>query len=173
MVQATNKSLSVWCNQHHLFVIVCAAIFLTFIFTYPALFHMTDALIGPQEDNQQNYWVMWHIKEAVTREDVDLYSTQMLYHPVGADLTIHTLDLMDSLFLALPLQFLFSLTITYNLLVLLGFVLAFVGMYLLAHYLTNNKLASFLAGIVFAFSPYHTAHALHHINLASIQFIPF
>ncbi len=166
------KNAAAWAHKHHILVVFLLSILLMIIFTYPAILHMNDALIGIKEDNQQNYWVLWHIQQAVTRSDVDLYHTDSLYYPLGADLALHTLDLMDSLFLALPLELFFSLIVTYNILILAGFALALVSMYLLALYLTKNRYASFIAGIIFAFSPYHTAHALHHINLSSVEFIP-
>lgn len=171
-MEQTGEKPRSWCDKHHIFCVLLAAILLTVIFTYPAIFHMDDALIGIKEDNQQNYWVIWYLKQAVTRNDIDVYQTDMLYYPLGANLALHTLDLTDSLFFALPLESLFSITVTYNILILAGFALTLLFTYMLVLYLTNNKMASFLAGLIFAFAPFHTAHALHHINLASIEFIP-
>ena len=43
----------------------------------------------------------------------------------------------------------------------------------LAHYVTADKKASFFSGLVFGFSAYHFARAWGHLNLVSIQWIPF
>jgi hypothetical protein len=44
--------------------------------------------------------------------------------------------------------------------------------FFLVKYLTKNFYGSLLGGFMFAFSPYHVAHALHHLNLSTIYFIP-
>jgi preprotein translocase subunit YajC len=59
----------------------------------------------------------------------------------------------------------------YNFIMLATFPLAGLAMYLLAVYLTRNKWASFIAGLAYAFCPYHFAHASH-ITLANIQWMP-
>lgn len=66
----------------------------------------------------------------------------------------------------------FGLVTTYNLLVMFSFVAAGVGMYLLAKYLTNSRVSSFIAGVIFSFCPYHLARAWGHLNLVTIQWIP-
>jgi hypothetical protein len=73
--------------------------------------------------------------------------------------------------LAYPLLPLLGLVPTHNLLTLLSFGLAGVGVYLLAHDLTKSRGASFVAGLVFTFSPYRFAH-LDQANLATMEWLP-
>jgi len=60
----------------------------------------------------------------------------------------------------------------YNLIILLSFPLAGITMYYLVYRFTKNKVAGFFSGIIFAFSPYHFAHAWAHLGLVNIQWMP-
>ena len=59
----------------------------------------------------------------------------------------------------------------YNVTFLLSFALSGYTTYLLVCYLTHSRTAAFVAGLVFAFSPYHLSH-FNHPNLISIQWLP-
>ncbi|MEI7621839.1 MAG: hypothetical protein WCJ51_04890, partial [Candidatus Moraniibacteriota bacterium] len=77
----------------------------------------------------------------------------------------------------LPYVFLnlfFNKYVAYNLLFLASFVLSGLGAYLLAFYFTKNKLAAFLAGVIFAFSPFHFYQATV-VNLGTMhqEWLPF
>ncbi|RXA19944.1 hypothetical protein EQO05_07305 [Methanosarcina sp. MSH10X1] len=63
--------------------------------------------------------------------------------------------------------------VIYTILWLLTFIIGAAGAYLLVKYLTDNKYAAFIAGIVFAFSPYHFSRGLCFFGAATIQWIPF
>lgn len=152
--------------------VVLAHVLLTLALTYPLVFNITEYLIGPPEDNMQTLWNLWWVKHAILELNTHPYYTDYLFYPQGTSLVFHTLSLFNSL-LAIPLQFVFGRITCYNLLILLSFVLAGWGMYLLAYQLTRHPGASFIASLVFAYSPYHFAHAEHHLQIASIQFIPF
>jgi hypothetical protein len=62
----------------------------------------------------------------------------------------------------------------YNVMFLASFMLSGVGMYFLALYFTKNKMAAFLAGIVFAFSPFHYYEATV-VNIGTMhqEWLPF
>jgi hypothetical protein len=60
----------------------------------------------------------------------------------------------------------------YNILILLSFPLAGLFCYLLAFHLTGHRLASFFAGLIYTFSPYHWVHAYYHLSLSQIQWFP-
>lgn len=61
--------------------------------------------------------------------------------------------------------------VAYNLLVFLSFPLSAYFTFLLVRHLTKNDWISFLAGLLFAFSPYHFGH-LGQFSLAQIEVIP-
>ena len=66
----------------------------------------------------------------------------------------------------------FSAAVAYNLLMLISFPLAGLTMFFLAHYLTRDRLVSFVAGTAYAFCPYHLAHASAHLDLSHIEWLP-
>jgi hypothetical protein len=60
----------------------------------------------------------------------------------------------------------------YNWLVLLSFPLSAATAYLLARHLALPRAAALLAALLFAFSPFHIAHAAYHAHIAQTQWIP-
>ncbi len=60
----------------------------------------------------------------------------------------------------------------YNLVVLLSFPLAALFTGLLAFRLTGSVIASWLAGLAYAFAPFHIAHAAYHPQVAQTQWLP-
>ena len=72
------------------------------------------------------------------------------------------------------LQKLTNPEVGYNLFWLFSFFLAAYGMYLLVYYLTRNYYAALIAGVIFAFSPFHFAQAVStNIGTMNYQWIPF
>lgn len=60
----------------------------------------------------------------------------------------------------------------YNWLVLLSFPLSAAAAYLLARHLTLPARGAFFAALLFAFSPFHIAHAAYHPHVAQVQWLP-
>ena len=73
--------------------------------------------------------------------------------------------------LAMPLDWLFGPVAAYNVLALLTFPLCALTMYALMWHLTGSTAASFLSGLVFAFSPYR-ATQLTHLQMLAIFWSP-
>jgi hypothetical protein len=71
------------------------------------------------------------------------------------------------------LQVFTDTTTAYNLAIWLIFPIAGLGMYWLARYVTRSRAAAWIAGLIFAFAPYHLTQALGHPHLSYVQFIPF
>ncbi len=62
----------------------------------------------------------------------------------------------------------------YNVLFFLSFILSGFGAYLLAYYFTKNKPASLIAGIIFAFSPFHVHNSLStNVGTMHQEWLPF
>jgi hypothetical protein len=153
-------------------LVVGGYVVLTVALTYPIAFKLFDEVPGGG-DAWQHIWNLWWVKEALLNLQTNPYHTDLVYYPDGASLYFHTLVLSAGL-AGIPLQLLgFNLIATYNLVLLSTFVLAGYGAFLLCHYLTRHVWASVVGGFVFAFSPYHFAHLFGHMNLASLQWIPF
>ena len=60
----------------------------------------------------------------------------------------------------------------YNWLVLLSFPLSAAAAYLLARHLALPPAGALLAALLFAFSPFHLAHAAYHPHIAQTQWLP-
>ncbi len=167
---------------------------LTLIMTYPLVLNFNKAIPGDGFDGWQNYWNLWWVKRALVDLGENPFFTNYLYYPTGVSLYFHTLNIFNGL-LTLPLQSLFSLTVAYNVVVLFSFVVAGYGTYLLVLYLLRawekggteatesqvstllnlptSKLVAFVAGLVYTFSPFHFAHLLGHMQVFSLEWLPF
>jgi hypothetical protein len=159
----------------HLFIkfrlqlaVISLFILLTVIFTYPVAFS-ADAVPG-HGDVSFYLWDIWWFKMAAASFSSPFW-TPYLFHPSGLSLAFSTITPLNGI-ISVPLQFIFGLIITYNILWLFSFFLAGYGTFLLVHYFTNDNYASFISGLIFMFSPYHFAHALGHLSLISIGWIP-
>ena len=144
---------------------------LTVILTYPAVGNLNKQFIGDGGDGYQNVWNMWWMKTALMDLGTTPYFTSYLYHPTGHTLLFQTFNPFNGL-ISIPLQYLFDMKTVYNLVVLFSFVASGMGMYYLARYLLNNRLAAFVAGIIFTFCPYHFGHGLGHLQLIAMEWLP-
>lgn len=154
----------------HLLLLLCFTLIACFLL-YPLPLHLSNGLLAAQSgDPLLQIWVIrWNIHK-LTGSLTDYFDANIFY-PYANTFAYH-----DHLFalgvLGLPI---FTLThnpiLTYNLLLLLSFVLSAYSMYLFTSELTGNGCAAFLAGLIFGFLPYRFAH-LDHLNLLSIQWLP-
>jgi hypothetical protein len=148
------------------------------VMTYPLALHLTTAIPGDGFDGWQNYWNLWWVKTALMDLQQSPYFTDYLYYPTGYGLLFQTLNIFNA-FLTLPVQVAFGVTVSYNFVVLFSFVIGGYGAYLLALRVLGAKggaaahLAAFLAGVVFSYSPFHFAHLLGHMQVISLEWLPF
>jgi hypothetical protein len=173
---------------HHIIALV-GYLVLTLIMTFPLVTEFTTAIPGDGFDGWQNYWNLWWVKKALLDLGTNPFFCDYVYYPTGASLYFHTLNIFNGL-LTVPVQAVFGLTVAYNFVVVFSFVVGGYGTYLLVYRLgagsssrslrgsgprgsLHGKLAAFVAGLVFAFSPYHFAHLLGHMQLISLEWLPF
>lgn len=143
--------------------------------TYPLVLKFSSAIPGDSFDGWQNYWNLWWVKTALVDRIAWPWFTDLLYHPTGVGLLFHTLNAFNGVSF-LPVQLAFGLLPEYNAVVLFSFTAGGLGGYLLARQVlgtNSNRLAAFLAGAVFTFSPYHFAHLLGHMQLIALAWLPF
>ncbi len=145
---------------------------ITVIFFYPVLSDISLALIGPTEDNVKYLWNMWWGERYFAGLEPSLTYSQDIFYPEGSSLVFNDYSWYN-LGLSLILGTFVNDTTIYNLLILHTFVLSGLGAFMLVRYLTGSFWAALLGGFIFAFNPSHYAHSLHHLNVASIQFLPF
>jgi len=145
---------------------------LTVVISYPILGSFSSTLIGPPEDNLQFYWNYWWMTENVMNGTGSLMFTNYLFFPEGAQLYYHSWTFYNLAISVVLSQFM-NLHAVSNLIALHSFPVAGIGAFLLVRYLTRNSYIALIGGFMFAFCPYHSTRLLHHLNLMSIQFIPF
>ncbi len=154
----------------HICVLVLYAI-LTLLMTFPLILNLSTKIIGGN-DAWQSLWGLWWFKKSV-EDNASIYYTNYLFYPTGVNLAFHMQSFFN-LLLGIPLQDFFGLIATYNILILLSFVIGAYGTFLLVEHLTKNKTAAFISGVIFAFCPYHFSEIfVGHLNLVTIQWIPF
>jgi hypothetical protein len=135
----------------------------------PVIAHFTTYAPGTGGDTYQNLWDIWWVVHAVAQGH-SIWSTNLLFYPLGTNLIYQTMSPIGAIVTA-PFQAI-SLPAAYNAMLVLGFVISGLCMYVLAKYITNNAYASFIAGLVFAFSAFHVAQAYAHIDWIVIGWIP-
>src|SRR5439155_9886966 len=116
-------------------------------------------------------WNLWWVRRAVLSGH-NPFVTDMIWYPTPVSLYYHTLNAFNGL-LAIPLLQFFSLSTTYNVIVLFSFVVGGYGAFLLVHYLCGNKWAAIIGSVVFAYSAYHLATMRGLLQLISLEWFPF
>ena len=149
----------------------------TLLFTWPLATNLTTAIPGDSFDGWQNYWNQWWIKQALIDRLVWPLHTDILYAPTGVNLYFQTLNPFNGL-ATLPVQLTGGLIAAYNAVVFLSWVLGGYGMFLLARWVIGRgnvpgTLAAFVAGLVYTLSPFHMAHLLGHMQVMSLEWLPF
>ncbi len=131
---------------------------------------ITTRIVNGFGDVHQSLFNLWWVPYSLFVLHHSFYFTNLLYYPIGANLATQTLSPIAAILIA-PIYDL-SPALGYNVLFFLGFALSGLFMFLLAKYLTKNNYASFIAGLIFAFSPVHIAQAVAHLDWTMIEFIP-
>lgn len=156
---------------------------LAIVIFWPLLTHLTSTVLKPNtvttgliavyggRDAYHFMWNYWWVKSSVISAQNPLY-THLYFYPQGVSLVLQTIDFVDAL-IAIPLSSLLGLVAAYNITIFLSFILTGFTMFLLANYLTKSSIASFGAGLIYAYAPQHVTQALSgHPNLSSIEWLP-
>jgi hypothetical protein len=149
---------------------------LTVLFFWPWLAQLSSALIGPPEDNMQDFWNSWHVAHAQSWRD--LFFTDTIRFPEGTSLAYHSFAWPQVFAVALLARLFgdsFAAIVTLqNLTLLASFPLAAAAMFYLARHLLGEgrDLGAAVAGFVFAFNPWHVAQVMHHAHVSGIEFLP-
>lgn len=156
-------------NKNQLMTVIFVYFILSIAMTYPLIINFFDSIVFGG-DAVLYLWNFWWIKKALIELAVNPFYTHYLFYPSGLNLAYSGLTLPNSL-TAIPLMELIGFNAAFNFLSIASLALSALGAYLLTYYLTGNKKASFIAGLIFGFCPYHFVH-FSHLNLAP-QWIPF
>lgn len=150
-------------------LILSVFILLTILLTYPMVFQMSEAVKEPG-DSLFNTWTVYWVIHALLTDPLNVFNANNFYpyrytfayseHMIGVGL------------IALPVYFFTkNPLLIHNLMLLLSFVLCGWGGYLLGHYLTKDRIAGIVSGIIFAFCPFRFAQS-GHLQVLTSQWIP-
>jgi hypothetical protein len=115
-----------------------------------------------------NYF--WWFDYAITYLHINPLHDSYLYYPMGMDFIEGGIL---PILLFVPITHILGSVASYNIYLLSTFVLSGFGMFLLVDYLLNDKKIAFIAGLIFAFCPFHFAASLGHLHTFSIMLLPF
>jgi len=137
--------------------------------------HFGNTLIGPPEDNMQDFWNTWYAASHI-RTWHDLGYTSLIKYPEGTALHYHSLTFpklaIAVIFGAMFKAHMSGLVILENLLLVVSFPISATGAFYLVRHFTRDDLGALAGGSVFAFNPSQVAHVAHHLSVSSIEFIP-
>jgi hypothetical protein len=156
---------SLWLAPLALYALIFAC------FTAPLLERFSTHFFADAGDGVVNVWNLWWIDTAVTRLRTQPWWTTHLHFPHGTSLLGHTLNPFNG-FLGILLQPWLGLVRTHNVIVVFAFVVGAYAAFRLALHVTERYVGSLIAGFVFGFSSFHFAHAIGHLNLVSLEWIP-
>ncbi|HEY3638940.1 MAG TPA: hypothetical protein VGK90_12400 [Rhizomicrobium sp.] len=161
-------------------VVRFAAVFLffslaTLVIFLPNMAHLHSALIGPPEDNMQDFWNTWYA--VLGRDPHHFFTTKLLRFPEGTSLVYQSFA-YPQVFAVVALSRIFgsdlgTLIALQNLTLLASFPLAAVGSFYLVRHFVQSTFGGLVGGFVFAFNPSHIIHVMHHAHVSSIEFLPF
>ncbi len=154
-------------------LILIVFILLIVIITFPLVFKITTHIPGffSSDEPFAALWDSWRIKYSFLNA-LSFKNTSLIIHPFGVDLFASGYVS----YLWMGLFYFFSLfttpVLTYNFQVIFNFFLSAMFTFLLAFYLTKNRLSAVFSGIIFAFCPYQFVRVWQHLSLSYNQWIP-
>jgi hypothetical protein len=137
----------------------------------PWLMQFSTALLGPPEDNLQDFWNLWHAVHASR-----FFHSDGLQFPYGMGLYFHSFSYPAVAATMGLTHWLGSDRATLiwldNAAQFASFPLAATGAYYVVRRFVPSVWAALIGGFIFAFNPSHVAHAMHHAHVTHIEFIP-
>ncbi len=150
----------------------------TVVMTWPVVLHLPSRMVGDLGDSVLNCWILaWTGDHLLALLRGDLGALATYWHTNIFTPEPYTLAYSEHL-TALTLQILpvYALTgnvlLCYNLLFLSTSILSGLGVYLLVRHVTGQATAAFVAGLLYAFTPYRVAQ-LPHLQVLASQWMPF
>ena len=143
------------------------------IFTWPLAPQLGTHLTGsPAGDTGVYIWNQWVFHHEVLKEGNFPYFTSRIFSLTGpANLSLHNYTAFQDL-LALPMLGWLGVVATFNVVFLLMTVLTGYGAFLLAKHVTGHNLESWLAGLLFAWSPVLATRGGAHFSLVAAAPLP-
>jgi hypothetical protein len=136
------------------------------VFSWPLPLHLgTNLTGGPGGDTGVYVWNQWVFHHELVENGRVPYFTQTLFGANGqTNLSLHNYTTFADL-IAIPLRAVLTVVQTFNVVYLLMMVLGGYAVFLLAHQLTRDTAASWLAGLLFGWSPIVVTRGTGHFSL--------
>ena len=157
---------------------LAAYILLSLVATWPLVIGLGRDVAGDFGDPVLNIWIIaWDCEQllAILGGEFSRIATFFdanIFHPAPLTLA-YSEHLIPQALQALPVYAISRNPIlAYNLVFVSTFALSGLGMFLLVRELTGNRIAAFVAGLLFAFAPYRFPQTPH-IQVLSSQWMPF
>ncbi len=154
-------------------LILALYLLLAAVQSWPLPLHMGTHLTGaPTGDTGVYVWNLWVFRHEIITTGTTPFSTLQILPLAGpTDLSLHNYTVFSDL-LALPLLTWFDIITTFNVVYLVNVALAGMGLFLLARRLTGRTPEAFLAGLLFAWSPFLVARGQEHFSLVAAAPLP-
>lgn len=166
-----NNPIVFWLSLVVIFIVLIV------ILTFPLIQNFTNSVPATYgHDSRLAIWILWQFRYTLIDLGENPFGwSQLIYYPVGFLQAAGAYDNLYNTVLSIPFALVISnYVVIYNLLLLLNIILSGVGMYLLIHrHFAPHKGVAFITAFAYAFSPYAIHRFLGHINLATVQWIPF
>ena len=157
--------LQAWVVASYLVVAVAQA--------WPLALHLSTHLTGPPGGDTGVYvWNIWVFRHEVENGHLPLSTDAILPLAGRRDLSLHNYTVFADV-LAFPLLSLFNVITAFNLVYIVNAALAGWGMFLLARRVTGRTAEAWIAGFLFACSPFLVARSTAHFSLAAAAPLPF
>ncbi|MCX7957930.1 MAG: hypothetical protein N3B13_02695, partial [Deltaproteobacteria bacterium] len=142
-----------------------SAAFLYFVFTvaitYPLIKDLSNQIPADLGDPLLNIWTIWWDSERIINLDFNNYFDANVMFPYKNTLAFSE-HLTGEAILGLPFYLITKNPVfTYNILYILSFIAAGLGMFILTYHITGSYTASFFAGFIYSFVPHRTGQAGH------------
>jgi hypothetical protein len=155
--------------RRHVLPVLALAVW-TGVWLLPLLVRLSTALPGSHAgDNVTFVWNLWWMRYVLHHPGYSFFSTPFLFHPFGADLTLHTHTALPALLAAAGPS---SLIASQNLLIVVHLFLNFLCSYALGYRTTARRIPALAAAIVFGASPFVDARLTGHFNLIAAWILP-
>lgn len=141
------------------------------IYSWPWISNFNTSFMTDAGDGLQNVWNIWWVNKSVTELQQLPWHTSFLHAPHGVTLLGQTLNPFNG-FVAIGLLTFLSLTQAFNVMIIFSFVVAGLTAFWLCYYFSRSYVPSLIGGFIYTFSSYHFAHAIGHMQLVSLQWIP-
>lgn len=149
-------------------VVLAGYIATALVFSWPLALHLSTDLTGPPDGDTGvyvwNQWVFQH--EILAHRRLPFFTDSIFSMTRDANLSLHNYTAFQNL-LALPLSGWLGVVATFNVIFLFMSVLTAYATFLLARHVTGRPAESWLAGLLFAWSPLLVTRGMGHFSLVA------